>query len=137
MILYLHREQSENGYTIGRLWDGGEKLCYTLEDQVREVHNIPVEDWKVKGSTAIPKGTYKIKCDYSERFRRVLPRLLDVPGFSGVRIHAGNTAADTEGCILVGNEWPGGAEIRQSQAALSEVLHRIVTCKEPVTIEVV
>ncbi|HNB00946.1 MAG TPA: DUF5675 family protein [Nitrosomonas sp.] len=87
--------------TIGELFIDDEFECFTLEDQVRETGQ-PVESWKIPGNTAIPRGLYKITLDYSVRFRQTMPRLLDVEGFRGVRIHPGNTIHDTEGCILVG-----------------------------------
>ena len=80
--------------TIGELHVDGVFECYTLEDAVRPV--------KIKGVTAIPAGVYEVVVNFSARFRRQLPLLLDVPNFDGVRIHAGNTDADTEGCLLVG-----------------------------------
>lgn len=83
-------------YSIGRLALDGKYFCDTLEDRVR------TNGEKVRGETAIPAGNYEVILNWSPRFKCVLPMVLDVPGFSGVRIHAGNCAADTEGCILVG-----------------------------------
>ena len=57
---------------------------------------------KVKARTAIPTGDYDISLTMSQRFKRVLPLLENVKGFSGIRIHSGNTSEDTEGCLLVG-----------------------------------
>lgn len=81
-------------YTIGKLYIDGQYFCDTLEDTVRKV--------KIAGKTAIPAGTYKVKKTMSPRFKKILPEILNVPNFSGVRIHAGNTAADTDGCLLLG-----------------------------------
>lgn len=102
MKLLLSRFQKSEESTIGELFVNGKFECYTLEDVERETDE-PVKDWKIKGETAIPRGNYTITLDYSLRFRRILPRLLNVPGFSGIRIHPGNKAIHTEGCILVGD----------------------------------
>ena len=83
-------------YTIGKLYIDGKYFCDTLEDTVRK------PGVKIPGKTAIPAGKYKIKLTESLRFKKLMPRLENVPGFTGVLIHAGNTAEDTEGCILVG-----------------------------------
>ena len=82
-------------YTIGKLYIDDNYFCDTLEDTVRN-------GVKVYGKTAIPAGKYKVKKTMSPRFQKILPEILNVPGFSGVRIHSGNTAADTEGCLLLG-----------------------------------
>lgn len=96
MFLTLVRDRTPKNHTAGEMFYKGHQLCYTCEDLVR------IE--KIKGITAIPNGTYKVIITYSNRFKKPLPLLLDVPNFTGVRIHAGNTAEDTEGCILVGLE---------------------------------
>jgi hypothetical protein len=105
MKLQLLRNASSTKSTIGRLYIEGVFMCYTLEDVIRPV--------KIAGETAIPAGTYKVIITESARFKRRLPLLVDVPGFAGIRIHPGNSAADTEGCILVGNstsgDWVGGS----------------------------
>ena len=98
MELRVQRIAKRESYTIGRLYIDGERFCDTLEDKVRDLS----KEEKVKGQTAIPTGRYRVYLTYSPRFKRILPLLEDVPHFTGVRIHRGNTAKDTEGCILVG-----------------------------------
>ena len=99
--------------TVSELYVNGAFECYVLEDAVREVPGAPVEEWKVPGETAIPGGRYRVAVDWSTRFQKLLPHLLDVPGFEGIRMHTGNDAGDTEGCLLVGKypmpEWLGGS----------------------------
>jgi hypothetical protein len=77
-------------------------ICYGLEDAVREVPGVPVEEWKIPGKTAIPYGKYPLEITYSNRFKRDTMQVMDVPGFEGIRIHAGNVASESEGCLLVG-----------------------------------
>ena len=96
MKLTLKRIFKGEKYTIGDLYIDGTWFSNTLEDAIRDV--------KVYGETAIPTGTYKVTITFSPRFRRWLPLLHDVPYFEGVRIHRGNTAEDTHGCILVGQK---------------------------------
>mgnify|MGYP001614491739 CR=1 FL=1 len=102
MKLRLEREASAHGATIGQLFVDGAEECWILEDEVREKDGMPVGMWKVKGATAIPRGTYNVIITPSNRFKRDLPLLENVSGFEGIRIHPGNTSADTEGCLLPG-----------------------------------
>lgn len=116
MKLLLKRIFKGNTYTIGKLYIDGEYFCDTLEDKVREV--------KIKNETAIPTGTYKVIVNMSPRFKRLLPRLLDVPGFDGILIHRGNTDKDTSGCILVGENKVKGKVINSTpyEKKLVEIL---------------
>lgn len=94
MEILLCREPSTLHSTSGALYVDGMFECWTLEDIVRDV--------KIMGQTAIPAGTYKVIINHSNHFDKDLPLLVNVPNYEGVRIHSGNTAADTEGCILLG-----------------------------------
>lgn len=96
MKLFVDRVQKDQDVTIGSLSVDGVFECWTLEDPVRMGP-------KIHGETAIPSGTYNVVITMSPRFKRDLPLICDVQGFSGVRIHPGNTTADTEGCLLVGD----------------------------------
>lgn len=102
MKLTLNRKPSLGNATLGTLHIDGGFACHTLEDEVREVPGQPVASWKIKGATAIPAGEYIVSLQYSPRFGPETLTLHNVPGFEYVRMHAGNTHADTEGCILVG-----------------------------------
>jgi len=107
MELRLEREPSTAKSTPGVLFVDGVRICYTLEDVIRERRYddgalIAVSTWKIPNQTAIASGRYAVTLDYSIRFHKVMPHILGVQGFTGVRIHGGNTSADTEGCVLVG-----------------------------------
>ena len=128
----LQREEFTTESTVGKLYfrlsdrDPWTWLCWTLEDVVREVPGEPVEAWKTPGETAIPRGTYAVRVTRSSRFKADLPILLNVPGFEGIRIHGGNTAADPEGCILVAHHHPR-EDVIQGKAT-AEVLAILGTC---------
>ena len=100
MELKVERKWKKRGYTIGRFYVDGKLFCNTLEDVVRDIDENGAG--KIKGETAIPSGRYKVIFNYSPRFGRQLPRLLNVPWFDGILIHPGNSVKDTDGCILVG-----------------------------------
>lgn len=112
---------------ISDLSVNGQRECFVLEDPVREIDGIPVEDWKIPGATAIPYGRYQVAVDKSQRFKKLLPRLLEVPGFSGVRIHSGNSPEDTQGCLLVGATWAHEKHnwIGNSSAAFAALLSKL------------
>jgi hypothetical protein len=137
MHLELKRNYFADKFTVGKIFLNGQFICYSLEDTYREIDNEPVSSWKIMGQTAIPKGTYNISVTMSQRFQVKLPLLADVPGFSGVRIHTGNSSKDTEGCILVGSTWDGKSDwLGASKLAFSPLLQMIQDSKEPVTISI-
>ena len=134
MELKLNRIFLGSSATIGELYVNGEHIADTLEDRVRP------EGEKVYGKTAIPEGTYEVKLTYSPRFKKILPEILNVPNFSGIRIHTGNSSKDTEGCILVGT-WDGEKEdwVGSSKIAFDELmtlLEEATNNKEKITITV-
>ena len=121
VVLKVKRRFKGETYTIGSLFVNDKYFCDTLEDKVRVLNSI--KD-KIPGETAIPSGTYKVCIEYSPRFKRKLPRLKDVPYFTGVLIHRGNTEEDTHGCILVGENKVKGKVINSTkyELALMELL---------------
>lgn len=106
MEILLQRIAKKAKYTIGKLYINDQYFCDTLEDTDRGLTQSMTEQQikskKVYGETAIPTGTYRIIISYSNRFKKQMPLLLNTPGFSGIRIHTGNTEKDSLGCILVG-----------------------------------
>jgi hypothetical protein len=128
MELKLQRRFSGEGYTIGSLYVDGEYFCDTLEDADRGLTQaMPLEEIrrkKVAHETAVPTGVYRVIVNLSPAKRRMLPRLLDVPGFSGILIHRGNSKRDSSGCILVGENKIKGKVInsRQYERRLVEIL---------------
>ena len=106
MNIILNRIAKKAKYTIGKLYINDKYFCDTLEDTDRGLIQSMTEQQigskKVYGETAIPTGTYRIIISYSNKFKKQMPLLLNVPGFAGIRIHSGNTEKDSLGCILVG-----------------------------------
>lgn len=141
MKLFLKRIHFGETFTVGQLYeDSGFSLapiCYTLEDKFREVDGQPVSQWKVQNETAIPRGVYNVAITFSNRFQSKLPQLMDVDGFSGVRIHTGNNSSNTEGCILVGMTWDGHSDwIGSSKVAMSSLMPLIENSTSPVVIQI-
>jgi hypothetical protein len=118
MLIEVKRFDFKDTYTVGRMYLNDVYFCYTLEDVVREGK-------KVNGQTAIPAGTYDVIVDYSVRFGKPMPHILNVPNFTGVRIHAGNTSKDTEGCILLGHTYAGKDFIGNSRTAYDVFFNKL------------
>ena len=106
MKIKLVRIAFKETYTIGKLYVDGVYECDVIEDKDRGLDDSmtvnEILKRKIKGQTAIPTGHYNIEITYSPKYKRMMPLLIGVKGFSGIRIHSGNTAKDTEGCLLVG-----------------------------------
>lgn len=128
MELELKRSLYTEKSTIGNLRINGKQFCFTLEDTCRDANRdgdlFDAGEQKVHGKTAIPAGKYQVILSMSTRFKIVLPEVLKVPGYAGIRIHNGNTAENTDGCILVGSDkskdFVGGS--RNTLAKLMDVL---------------
>jgi hypothetical protein len=109
MELTVIRKYFTENYTIGKLYADGMYLCDTMEDKIRDLQDFNHDgdfndsgEGKIYGRTAIPCGRYRVMFTYSMKLKRSLPLLVDVYGYSGIRIHAGKNHLWTEGCILVG-----------------------------------
>jgi hypothetical protein len=142
MKLRLERLWPKKDYTVGRLYVDDRLFCNTLEDRIVDKNKNGVFDGdekKVYGESAIPYGTYKIIYNWSPKFGRNLPRLLNVPHFEGILIHPGNTAADSAGCILVGKNTEVGrlTNSRYISDELNKLIDEAQQKGEPITIEIV
>lgn len=137
--MQLIRESFTDTSTEGKLFVNGTFECYTLEDYDREIEK---GNEKVYGKTAIPRGIYNIDITFSNHFKKRLPLLINVPNFEGIRIHAGNTSEDTEGCILVGSKNINVDDdfIGSSREAFNKLMGKIeesILNQEIVTIEII
>nr|DAE00173.1 MAG TPA: hypothetical protein [Ackermannviridae sp. ctClB2] len=134
MLLEVKRLYKKDTYTIGVLMVDGEKFSDTLEDKVRDLKS----EKKVYGETAIPAGKYKVVMSMSSKFKRVMPYLENVPQFTGIMIHPGNTIKDTLGCILVGENMKKGQLVnsRKYSDELNKRINEAIERKEQVWIEV-
>lgn len=142
MKLKLIRKYRKQDYTIGKLYIDGAYFCDTLEDYDR----LYFGGIKVAGKTAIPIGKYKVvlnvqspkyaKREYWRKYNNgFMPRLQNVPYFSGILIHPGNTASDSDGCILVGRNTQVGM-ITDSIVTFKRLYELMKKSKEEITIEV-
>ena len=142
MNIELHRKWRKKGYSIGILYINGKRICETLEDEDRglswDMSLSKIMEKKVKGETAIPIGCYQVTWSYSPRFNKNLPLLIGVPGYSGIRIHSGNKAKDTEGCILCGRNTEAGAvtNSRYWTNKVNDMIQKAIKARESVSIDI-
>lgn len=127
MHLQLFRRFQKSEYTIGSLYVDGIFFCNTLEDAVRGI--------KIQDQTAIPEGHYQVIINQSVRFQRLMPLLLNVPGFEGIRIHNGSDQFDTSGCILVGRNTIRG-QLTDSKLTFDLLFAVLSGTKEPISIDI-
>jgi hypothetical protein len=148
MEIQVKRGPTLKDATIGELSIDGVFQCYTLEDAVREPSTgrpsvweqlvAWVQSWKIQNKTAIPRGRYKVGLHNSPHFKCIVPILLDVPGYADILIHWGNDAADTDGCILVGQTKEANL-IYKSKAAWQALYQKIsaaLALGQPVYVDV-
>lgn len=141
MDIVVNRIAKKSDYTIGKLYIDGVYFCDTIEDTDRDLtQDMPISEIsrkKIAGKTAIPSGTYNLDMNtISPRFSKIsfyknlcngrVPRLLNVPGFAGVLIHVGNTAKDSEGCILVGKNKVVG-QVVESRDTFKKLYDKLIS----------
>lgn len=143
MEIQINRTARKEGYTIGRMSLNGKYFCDTLEDTDRGLSSTMSSDEilskKRKGITAIPTGKYDVILTFSPKFKRVLPLLLNVPGYQFIRVHQGNLVSSTEGCLLVGENKIKG-QLLNSRATLEKLMSILLDCekkKEKISITIV
>lgn len=138
MKIKLIRKYRKETYTIGKLYVDGVYFCDTIEDRDRGLNNdmglAEIMAKKRYGETAIPYGTYDVEITYSPKYKRMMPEIKGVKGFSGIRIHSGNTSKDTLGCLIVGKNTQVGmvTESRKTYNAL----FALIKDKKDITIEI-
>lgn len=130
-------------YTISKLYINESFFCHVLEDKNREKNGDGFTNQfglrKIKGKTAIPGGVYFLEFTMSSRFKKMLPILIDVPWFSGIRIHSGNTELDTDGCLILGNNLVKGKVLfsRLTCSAFNLIIKKTIKNGEMITIEII
>ena len=121
MELKLQRYLLAENYTMGLLFIDNVYFCDTIEDKYR---GQDLSKTKVAGETCIPYGTYVVKITYSNKYRKSMPQILDVPYFTGIRIHSGSSAKDSSGCVIVGIKSKNG-EVLESRKTYNALIKKI------------
>lgn len=142
MEILVRRIGKRSTYTIGKMYIDGQYFSDTLEDTDRGLTQkdslASIKSKKIANQTAIPTGIYKVIVNMSPKFKRNLPRLIDVPGFDGILIHRGNTDKDTSGCILIGENKVVGKVLNSTpyETALVDKLTKAQNKGESITITI-
>lgn len=128
MELKIIRNKTNNEYTEGKLYIDGAYFCDTLEDKDRGLKQsmslIEIKEVKVYGETCIPYGTYKVELTYSPQFKKVMPEILNVKGYTGVRIHNGSYTYHTLGCPLIGVKYKDGM-LTNSRKTFTNLMNKL------------
>ena len=139
MRLTLIRVANRPTYCIGKLYIDGVYFSDVLEDVDRGLDDAmdveTIKKLKVKGQTAIPTGIYQVLLTYSPKYKRIMPLINNVKGYSGIRIHSGNTAKDTEGCLLVGKNKEVG-KVLESRVTYNALFKRLQQTKGKIIIDI-
>lgn len=139
MRLTVIRIANRPTYCIGKLYIDGKYFCDTLEDVDRGLDDAmdeqTIKKLKVKGETAIPTGIYQVLLTYSPKYKRIMPLINNVKGYSGIRIHSGNTDKDTEGCLLVGKNKEVG-KVLESRITYNALFKRLQQAKCKIIIDI-
>lgn len=135
MELKLIRIKSNKEYTEGKLYINGVYFCDTLEDQDRGLYQhmslSEIKEIKVYGDTCIPYGTYKVELSYSQKFKKIMPEILNVKGFVGVRIHNGVDKNSTLGCVIIGKKWQDG-KVTKSRDTFAKLMQILQQCDKEI-----
>lgn len=139
MRLTLVRIANRPTYCIGKLYIDGKWFCDTIEDTDRglcdEMSEKEIIERKVKGETAIPTGIYQVLITYSPKYKKQMPLINNVKGYSGIRIHSGNTSKDTEGCLIVGKNKEVG-KVLESRITYNALFKRLQQAKGKIIIDI-
>ena len=139
MKLTLVRIANRPTYCIGKLYIDGKWFCDTIEDTDRglcdEMSEKEILKRKIKGETAIPTGTYQVLITYSPKYKKQMPLVNNVKGYSGIRIHSGNTSKDTEGCLIVGKNKEIG-KVLESRITYNALFKRLQQAKDKIIIDI-
>lgn len=142
MLIEVRRYILTKSFTVGHLYIDGQFFCHTLEDMDRELSDDLSEDEnlskKIYGVTAIPIGEYKLTIDYSNKYKKYLPHILNVKAFDGIRFHSLNYAKESLGCVGVGNYNGNGMIInsRKTMNAFQPIIQEAIDSKQDVKVRI-